>query len=90
MNPGTQAKDEEIEELDDRLKKPKPELHAATDRISLGVELRTRADSLHYKNIQVAPSMFTSQLMSAPSIDPVQLPAMLAMMPAEAPGAGKL
>ena len=77
-----QAKDEEIEELDDRLNKT--ELHAATDRISLGVELRTRADSLHYKNIQVAPSMFTSQLMSAPSIDPVQLPAMLAMMPAEA------
>jgi len=76
------AKDEEIEELDDRLNKT--ELHAATDRISLGVELRTRADSLHYKNIQVAPSMFTSQLMSAPSIDPVQLPAMLAMMPAEA------
>ena len=37
-----QAKDEEIEELDDRLNKT--ELHSATDRISLGVELRTRAD----------------------------------------------
>ena len=54
-----QAKAEELDELDDRLNKA--ELHTATDRISLGVELRTRADSLHYNDIQMAPASLVSQ-----------------------------
>ncbi|MDX2452669.1 DUF3373 family protein [Desulfosarcina sp.] len=52
----SQANEEEVEEIDDRLNKA--ELHTATDKVSFGVELRTRADSLQYKNIQVAPSSF--------------------------------
>ena len=37
-----EAKEEAIEEMDDRLNKA--ELHTATDKVSFGVELRTRAD----------------------------------------------
>jgi hypothetical protein len=50
----SQAKEEEVEEIDDRLNKA--ELHTATDKVAFGVELRTRADTLQYKNIQAAPS----------------------------------
>lgn len=50
----SQNKEEEIEEMDDRLNKA--ELHAATDRLALGVELRTRADTLQYTDVQVAPN----------------------------------
>ncbi len=49
-----QEKDEEIEELDNRLNKA--ELHTATDKVAFGIEFRSRGDSLHYKDIQVAPS----------------------------------
>lgn len=34
----------------------KAELHTATDKLSFGVDLRTRADTLHYDNIRVAPA----------------------------------
>lgn len=54
-----QEKEEEIEEIDDRLNKA--ELHTATDRLSFGVELRTRGDSLHYTDIQMAPAALTNQ-----------------------------
>ncbi|WP_054697078.1 DUF3373 family protein [Desulfosarcina cetonica] len=47
--------------MDDRLNKA--ELHTATDRISLGVELRSRADTLQYKDVQVAPTAFVNQFM---------------------------
>ena len=43
----------EIKELDKRLNKA--ELHTATDKLSFGVELRTRGDSIHYEGVQVAP-----------------------------------
>ncbi|MDX2454863.1 DUF3373 family protein [Desulfosarcina sp.] len=59
-----QAKEEEIEEIDDRLNKT--ELHSATDKVSFGVELRTRADSLQYKDIQVAPSSFVGSFFVPP------------------------
>ena len=52
----SQAKEEEVEEIDDRLNKA--ELHTATDKVAFGVELRTRADTLQYKDIQVAPRAF--------------------------------
>lgn len=52
-----QEKNEEIEEIDDRLNKT--ELHTATDKVALGIEFRSRGDSLHYKDIQVAPAAVT-------------------------------
>jgi hypothetical protein len=51
-------KAEAFEEMDDRLNKA--ELHTATDKIAFGVELRSRADSLHYRDIQMAPASFTN------------------------------
>jgi Protein of unknown function (DUF3373) len=54
MEKNNQDKEEEIEEIDDRLNQA--ELHTATDKVSFGVELRTRADTLHYQDVQVAPS----------------------------------
>ena len=53
-----QAKEEEIGEMDDRLNKA--ELHTATDKLAFGVELRSRGDSLHYKDIQMAPASLTN------------------------------
>lgn len=52
-------KEEEIEEIDDRLNEA--ELHTATDRLSFSVELRTRGDSLHYTDLQMAPAALTNQ-----------------------------
>lgn len=46
-------KSEDMEEVEDRL--DKVELHTATDKISLGVELRTRGESIHYDDLLVAP-----------------------------------
>ncbi len=51
---------EEIKELDERLNKA--ELHTATDKLSLGVYLRSRADSLHYQNIRLHPVRFQQDL----------------------------
>jgi hypothetical protein len=50
-----QAKDSK--EFEERLNKA--ELHTATDKLALGVEFRTRADSIHYQDIRVAPSSLT-------------------------------
>ncbi len=44
----------QLDEMDERLNKT--ELHSATDKVSFGVEFRTRADSIHYSDIQTAPS----------------------------------
>ena len=49
---------QEAQEMDDRLNKA--ELHTATDKLSLGVEFRTRADSIHYDDIRVAPAAITN------------------------------
>jgi hypothetical protein len=53
MEEKTAEKDSEIEEMDQRLNKT--ELHTATDKLSLGVELRSRADSIHYDGMLSAP-----------------------------------
>jgi hypothetical protein len=45
---------EDKDELQKRL--DKTELHTATDKLSFGVDFRTRADTLHYNDIRVAPS----------------------------------
>lgn len=45
-------------QMEERL--DKAELHTATDKISFGIDLRSRADSIHYDNIRVAPASFTN------------------------------
>ncbi|BCS96367.1 hypothetical protein DSLASN_19990 [Desulfoluna limicola] len=42
-----------VEEMGERLNKP--EVHSATDKVALGVELKTTAWSLHYEDTRVAP-----------------------------------
>ena len=74
-----EAKEEEIEEMDDRLNKA--ELHTATDKVAFGVELRTRADTLQYKNMQVAPSAISAGLIAASPIAPADLPAIIGGLP---------
>ena len=58
MEAAESEKKEQIDEMDKRLNKA--ELHTATDKISFGIDFRTRADSIHYKDIQVAPSALTN------------------------------
>ncbi len=48
---------EEVSYLGKRL--DKAELHTATDRLSLGIELRSKADSIHYDGILSAPASLT-------------------------------
>jgi len=45
---------EQMEEMDERLNET--ELHSATDKVSFGLEFRTKADSIHYQDVSVAPS----------------------------------
>ena len=47
---------EDVQYLSDRV--DKAELHTVTDRVSLGVEVRAEGHSIHYDNMQVAPSSF--------------------------------
>ena len=49
---------EDSKEMEERLNEA--ELHTATDKVSFGVDLRTRADSIHYDNILSAPSALTN------------------------------
>ncbi len=44
-----QKETEKTEEMESRLSKA--EFHAAVDRVNLGVELRTRAESIHYESL---------------------------------------
>jgi len=48
---------EEVQYLSERV--DKTELHTATDKVSLGVELRTEGHSIYYKDMLVAPSSLT-------------------------------
>jgi hypothetical protein len=57
MEEQTAKQAEQSDELEERL--DKAELHTATDKLSFGVELRTRADSIHYSDIRRAPSSLT-------------------------------
>ena len=56
---------EDSQEIQDRL--DKAELHTATDKLSLGVDFRTRADSIHYQDIRIAPAAFTGQFFLSPA-----------------------
>ncbi len=53
-----QAKEaqEERDELSERV--DKTEMHVFTDKVSLGLNIRARGDSIHYDNLQIAPSSF--------------------------------
>lgn len=57
-------KGEEIEELDERV--GKNELHSAMDKINLGLELRSRAETIHYDNIRVAPQALMNGFFASP------------------------
>ena len=48
---------EDIDYLSDRL--DEAEMHTATDKVSMGIYLRTRAESIHYNDIQAAPASVT-------------------------------
>ena len=54
----TSKQAEDSQQMEERLEKA--ELHTATDKISWGVDFRTRADSIHYSDIRVAPAAFTN------------------------------
>ena len=45
---------DDIEDLSDRV--DKTEMHTTTDKVSFGVEFRSRADSIHYNDIRMAPA----------------------------------
>ena len=64
MEKADSEKKEQIDEMDKRLNKT--ELHTATDKISFGIDFRTRADSIHYKDISVAPSSLTNAFFASP------------------------
>jgi hypothetical protein len=49
---------QDSQEIEERLNKA--ELHTETDKLSLGVELRTRAESIHYDDFRVAPAAVTN------------------------------
>ncbi len=57
MENRNQEQEETAKEVEERLSKA--ELHAATDKLSFGVDFRTRADSIHYQDTLVAPSALT-------------------------------
>ena len=40
--------------MDSRLNKA--EMHTASDKIAFGVELRSRAESIHYEDVLMAPA----------------------------------
>ncbi len=63
MESKTTQQAEDALEMEERLSKT--ELHSATDKISLGVDLRTRADSIHYTDIRMAPAAVTSSFFRA-------------------------
>ncbi len=52
---------EEVEYLSERV--DKAELHTSTDKVSLGVEIRTEGHSIHYKDMSVAPQSLAGALL---------------------------
>jgi hypothetical protein len=61
----TEKKETEIKEIDQRLNKA--EMHTASDKIAFGLELRSRAESIHYEDMRTAPgALFNSFFTPAP------------------------
>lgn len=42
------------------------EMHTATDKLSLGIEFRTKADSIHYDNLRMAPPAMIGAFFTPP------------------------
>ena len=59
---------EQIQEMEDRLNKA--ELHTATDKLSFGVEFRTRADSIHYSDTLAAPGWLMNGFFTDVGVNP--------------------
>jgi len=55
---------DDIDYLSDRL--DKAEMHTATDKVSFGFYLRTRAESIHYNDIRMAPSPVINSFFAPP------------------------
>ena len=55
---------DDIDYLSDRL--DKAEMHTATDKVSFGFYLRTRAESIHYNDIRMAPSPVINSFFASP------------------------
>jgi hypothetical protein len=53
MEAKSAEKEAEIEEMNERVNEA--ELHTSTDKLSLGIELRSRGDSIHYQDMISAP-----------------------------------
>ncbi|MCK5682984.1 DUF3373 family protein [bacterium] len=74
---------EEAEYLSERV--DKTELHTLTDKISLGVEIRTEAHSIQYKDMLKAPAGLSAALMAAspniPLNSAIRYPMMAGMAP---------
>jgi cell division protein FtsB len=58
METAESEKKDQIKEMDNRLNQA--ELHTTTDKISFNVDLRTRAESIHYEDLAIAPSGLTN------------------------------
>lgn len=69
-------KKEQIKEMDERLNKA--ELHTATDKIAFGIDFRTRADSIHYQDMRVAPNELTSMIFGMSGLPRDQIQANIA------------
>jgi len=54
----------DIQEMDQRISKN--EIHTATDKLSFGFELRSRVDSIHYKDMLSAPAPVLNGFFSPP------------------------
>lgn len=58
-------KEDDLEYMNERL--DKAAFHAATDKVALGVELRTEAQSIHYENMLAAPPALMGGFFSPPA-----------------------
>lgn len=64
MEEESREQKELVEETEQRMNKA--ELHTATDKLSFGVDFRTKAETIHYDNIRVAPSSLTGSFFMEP------------------------
>ncbi|HMA84625.1 MAG TPA: DUF3373 family protein [Desulfosalsimonadaceae bacterium] len=55
---------DDIDYLSDRM--DEAEMHTATDKVSFGFYLRTRAESIHYNDIRMAPSPVINSFFASP------------------------
>lgn len=61
------SKEQDIEEMGERL--DEAELHTATDKVSLGIELRSQAETMHYSDIRSVTDATIQQFRSISGMD---------------------